>query len=146
VLAFNDAVFHAKIEVPRHFSKKNSRPIFFNRKTGKRFLGKDLALSQAEDTLVSTLRQKARAQGITEPIGYDLHVRFLFFFDNYFTKSNARNKKIGDLSNLYLFPEDCLQKASIIENDSLICSHDGSRRMPSQNGKSYLEIYIYRYP
>jgi len=34
-----------------------------------------------------------------------------------------------DASNLYEAPQDALQKAGVIENDSCIISHDGSRRL-----------------
>lgn len=52
-------------------------------------------------------------------------------------------KTIGDLSNLYQLPEDCLEKAGIIANDTLIMAHDYSRRLPAE--KNELEIYVLKY-
>ncbi len=38
-----------------------------------------------------------------------------------------------DASNLYLGPEDALQKAGVIADDRLIQSHDGSRKFKDNN-------------
>jgi Holliday junction resolvase RusA-like endonuclease len=49
----------------------------------------------------------------------DVEVTFEFFL---------KDKRRYDLSNLYQGPEDALVKAGILEDDSLIQSHDGSRK------------------
>jgi Holliday junction resolvase RusA-like endonuclease len=134
-------LFYASIEVERHATKKNGRTIFF---AGKRpILGKSQALRDAESNLVLELRSARNTYGITEPIECDMRALFIFHFANYFTKRGPRNKKLGDLSNLYQLPEDCMEEAGIIVNDSLICSHDGSRRVPSDRNR--LEIYLLRF-
>ncbi len=69
---------------------------------------------------------------------------FVFHTPHFFTKKGALSLTSGDLSNLYQHPEDCLQKASVISNDSLILSHDGSTKMPSEVFKR-LEILIFDY-
>ena len=73
---------------------------------------------------------------------------FRFYFKNYYTKPKRkadpirRSLTLGDLSNLYQLPEDCMVSAGILENDAYIISHDGSRRLPSPNGKDFLEIFV----
>ena len=136
-------VYYAKIPVDKHRTKKNSRPIFTNRKTGKSFLGKDKSLASAENSMVSVLRAQRARYGIDEPIKFDVWILFLFWFDSYYTKKGYRAKTLGDLSNLYQLPEDCLQKAGVIENDSQICSHDLSRRLPGK--ENCLEIFVFKY-
>ena len=43
---------------------------------------------------------------------------------------HLKDKAKYDLSNLYQGPEDALVKAGILADDSLIESHDGSRKIP----------------
>jgi len=134
-------LFYATISVERHFTKKNSRPIFRG-KGGKPFLGKDPTFSKAETSMVSYLRTQAPDFGITEPLECDLWAVFFFHFDNYYVKDGSRrSKRVGDLSNLYQMPEDCLQRAGIIKDDSQIVSHDLSRRLPSD--RNMLEIFLF---
>jgi len=134
-----ELIFYATIEVDRHFTKKNSRPIY--RRGGKPFIGKDATYAKAETAMVSCLRSQGVSHGISEPFECDVHAVFLFHFDNYYVKDGSRrSKRVGDLSNLYQMPEDCLQKAGIIKDDSQIVSHDFSRRLPSD--KTYLEIIL----
>ncbi len=76
---------------------------------------------------------------ITDPI----HVCFKFIFNDFFTKKNEQRRTLPDLSNLVQLPEDVLQKAGIIQNDSQIMSLDGSRRLPGSS--NYLEIYIWKF-
>jgi Holliday junction resolvase RusA-like endonuclease len=66
---------------------------------------------------------------------------FRFFFLDYYTKTGERRRTLPDLSNLYEMPQDCLQTAGIIDNDTDIISHDGSRRLPGVENR--LEILIY---
>ena len=138
-LDFERLLFYANIKVERHFTKKNSRPIY--RRGGKPFLGKDPAFAKAENAMVQELRLQASNSRITQPFEDDVWAMFLFHFDNYYVKDGSRrSKRIGDLSNLYQMPEDCLQKAGIIKDDSQICSHDLSRRIPSS--ETYLEVFL----
>lgn len=137
-----DILFYAHIEVERHFTKKNSRPIF--KRGGKPFIGKNPTYAKAEDAMVLKLRSQGNQQRIFEPIECDLWAMFIFHFDNYYLQDRSRrSQKLGDLSNLYQMPEDCLQRAGIIKNDGQICSHDLSRRLPSN--KTYLEIFLLKF-
>lgn len=66
-----------------------------------------------------------------------------FFFKDFFTQKGARSKHLPDLSNAVELPLDCLQAAGIIYDDNLVCSLDGSRRIPAK--ENYLEITIYKF-
>ena len=66
---------------------------------------------------------------IKEPI--NLCVRF------YFKDRQAE----PDLSNLYHGVEDMLQSCGVIENDKLIVSHDGSRKIFGEEAKTEIEIW-----
>jgi len=80
--------------------------------------------------------QKTQYQGamigmwsaINEPVA----VEFLFFIE-------GRGKY--DLSNLYQGPEDVLEQVGILANDSLIMSHDGSRKyLGHKSGRVLIKI------
>lgn len=136
-----ELLFYARFEVEKHVTKKNSRQIF--KRAGKPFLGKNQALRDAENYMLQKLRVQKDALGLNEPLGCDMHAVFVFGFSDYFTKKGQRSLRLGDLSNLYQLPEDCLEKAEIIKNDSLICSHDLSRRLPSK--KNEIALFILKY-
>ena len=125
--------------------KKNNRPIYKNKATNKVFLGKSNKLVEAENHMISSLRQAwfNWPEFPKNPIAYPVNVKMVFFFNEqeFFTKKGNVSKHIPDLSNLYQLVEDCLQKASILENDHWIAGHDGSRRSPTLD-QSYLEIEI----
>ncbi|MBL0233219.1 MAG: RusA family crossover junction endodeoxyribonuclease [Chitinophagaceae bacterium] len=134
-------LFSLYTEVASHVSKKNNRDIFINKKTGRMFPSKSTKLRDMEHYLTRQLiNEKLRSS--LKTIDHPIEIKFTFLFpnDHYFTKKGNINKKIPDLSNLYELPQDCLQKAGVIENDTLIHSHDGSRRLP--NNKDYYELHI----
>lgn len=138
-------IFHCKINVENHVVKKNNRPIYKNKATGKVFLGKSTRLVSAENNLIMELRRAwfNSPDFPKTPIEYPINVKMIFWFNDkeFFTKKGKISKHIPDLSNLYQLVEDCMQKASIIENDHWISGHDGSRRKPTLD-HSYLEITI----
>lgn len=136
-------IFHCKIPLQHHVAKKNNRPIFKVRATGRSFLGKSPELQKYELLLVAEFQRQARLQNIVKPHDGPIWAMFHFYFPNFFTKKGQMNMKLGDLSNLYQLPEDCLQKAGIIENDSLIMSHDLSRKLPGQ--ECLLEVFLFTY-
>lgn|SRR3990167_4136696 len=115
-------LFRATIEVQAHAIKKNRRPIFRNQRTGIPFIGKSQRLRDAEDFLVQELRHRAITLGIHEPIRARVRALFLFGFppNVYFTKQLKESKRLGDCTNLAEIVQDSLQKANIIENDSLL--------------------------
>ena len=103
--------------------KKNHRPIYINRATGKRFIGKSKRLSDYEDWVVVSLKEgivdyfegysnfndlpKFKLFPIKEPI----QITYKFY---------CKTKRKVDLSNLIEAPQDCLVKANIISDDSII--------------------------
>lgn len=136
-------LFYTKFPVPYHGIKKNSKQIAYNRKTNKTFIrSSDKALF-----LQKWLIQKLTAEKLKkriDTISQDISIKFIFYFPEsiYYTKQGIRSKKVADISNLYQLPEDVLQKVGIIENDSQIESHDGSRRRPINDNTAWLEIEI----
>ena len=132
-------LFRCKLSLDHHAIKKNSREIMRNR-DGRPFLGKSRDLAIAEQILIRKLMIEKYKAKMQDPITCDIQISFIFGFKNYFTKKGERNKKLGDLSNLYQLPEDCLTKAGIILDDNQIQSHDGSRRLPGD--ENYLIIII----
>lgn len=135
--------FHAYIKLEKHEAKKNNRPIYKNKKTGKRFLGKSDSLKSTEHLLIADLGSRRNLCKIFSPIAEPVWCIFLFKFEKskFYTKAGIQNKKLPDQSNLYQLPEDCLQKAGIIQDDGQIFSHDLSRRLPWH--ETALEIMIF---
>jgi Holliday junction resolvase RusA-like endonuclease len=107
------------------------------------FLGKSNELKTYENLLILEMRRQAKLQNITEPYKGPVWVMMLFFFKNFYTKKGEMNLKLGDLSNLYQLPEDCLQESGIIANDSLIMAHDLSRKL--HGPETLLEIFVFKH-
>lgn len=136
-------IFSCKVEVFKHAVKKNGRN--FNRTTGRPFKSEDLRL--AEKILASKFYMlKNTAKPL--PDDHFINAEFLFYFpeSHFFTKKGKVNQKLPDLSNLYELPQDCLQAAGIIQNDTLINSHDGSARLPHDSDKYILEVTLSAVP
>lgn len=135
-------VFKCLIEVSSHGILKNSKQIL-RKFSGQRFIGTSSRAKHAQNYLNALLlREKLKAR--IDTIDFDVNVKFVFHYPKsvYFTKSGKRSNKVGDLSNLYELPQDCLQKVGILSSDSLIASHDGSHRAPVDGVKYMLEIEI----
>ena len=137
----NEPLFYAKLWVKKHGIKKNSKRILYNRGTGRPFITSNQDAKSAENEMVFTLT-RMRSE-IEKTIDEDIEIEFIFTFKDYYTKKGERRKTIPDLSNLYELPQDALQKSGIINNDTQICSHDGSRRKPGK--ENTLEITIKRF-
>lgn len=138
-------IAHLRIPVQKHVSKKNNRPIWRGR------LGKSQNLLFAESHLQRELL-KLKLQNKIKTINEPIHAIFLFRFplqDLYLidkeTKQVRLKKTAGDLSNLYELPQDCLTKSGIIDDDSLITSHDLSRRLITHDDNYLLEIYLLKH-
>lgn len=129
--------FSIYIPVEKHISKKNNRPIWRGR------IGKSKDLLEAEKFLTLTFKSKKNELRLPTLKG-DLWVIFRFYFKDYHTKDGRRSARVNDLSNLYELPQDCLQAAGVIENDSDIVSHDRSRRLPGKENAIEIEIYQFR--
>lgn len=111
--------------------KKNSRTVVRNRRTGRMFPIKSSKLQGAETNAYADLMEQKR-RSMALPISTPVNVCFIFY--------RATRHRV-DLSNLYELPQDALQKAGILENDSLIESHDGSRkRYDPENPRTEITI------
>lgn len=99
-------------------TKKNHRPIF--RAGNRPFIGKSQSLRDAEEFIYWRMVDAKSRQNIAMPIAYPVHIKFLFY---------RKTKRKIDLSNLYELPQDCLVKAGVLADDTLIESHDGSRKL-----------------
>lgn len=132
------ADYFISIEVESHVVKKNNRPI--HGRGQKKWIGKSNRLRTMEDFLKLQFRSRANALGIRRPLSGDIHAIFRFYITNYYTAKKERSRSIPDLSNLIQLPEDCLQAAGVIENDSDIVCLDGSGRFPGD--KNILEIEL----
>lgn len=149
-------LFHAKIEVPAHAILKNGKAIRkIRRKVGramdvKRFIGKTVTQMKAEEFItlkLSAARNLSSAEVIRQlPINRPVWCIFWFYYNDFYTKKGQMRLNIGDLSNLYQMPEDCLQKVGILSNDAWISSHDLSARLPSNDGLNWLEIFVLDLP
>lgn len=115
----DEPIFSVTIPVQYHASKKNNKEVYFNAKTGKRFIGSNSRVKKAEDLLLLFLRQRAIDMGLQKPISGRLFGVFQFYFprDVFFTASLTESKRMGDCSNIVQAVEDALQKAEIIEDD-----------------------------
>ena len=142
----SEVLFKCKIKTTKHGSKKNRKRIYRNRRTGRLFIGQEAATKSTLDQLLSRL-QIEKLKSRIDTIECDIQAKIIFYFPQsvYFTKKGHRSSKIADLSNLYQGVEDALQKAKIIKNDSQICSHDGSKRVPCDGTDYWLEIQLLKY-
>ena len=141
----SECLFSCKIKVPRHSSKKNEKQPAF--KNGQVFIRKKKAALHVENIMLALLVREKLKNRIFEPIENDIQVAFKFYFPKsvYYTVEGVRSQKLPDLSNLYQLPEDVLQKAKIIKNDTQIESHSGSGRFPIDGAEYWLEIQIFKF-
>lgn len=135
-------LYHANIEVQSHVVKKNGRNIKVSKrltKSGKKrmFPGKSGKLIGAENWMRLNLPK------LKTPITSDIWAIFHFYFEDYYTKGGVRSKNLPDLSNLYELPQDIMQSIGVYENDTQICSHDLSRRLPGLQNR--LEIFLLKF-
>lgn len=150
IAANGDAIFHCFMRLEKHTVKKNKRPIKINHRTGNRFIGKSNELVCAEQQMINIFRRQILRSKDFKIIDRPIWCVFLFYFpeDDFVVKNGPRKGRMSgrlpDLSNLYELPQDCLQKAGVIANDNLICSHDLSRRLPGLT--CALEVFIFEYP
>jgi len=136
-------LFEFYAEVPNHAVLKNSKRYFKNPRTGRVVVLPSENAEYMKKWLSAALLRFKLLQKI-ESIDCDVNARFLFYFpkSKFYTKKGVRSARIADLSNLYEMPQDCLQVAGVLLDDALICSHDGSRRLPIDSEKHYLRITL----
>lgn len=141
-------LFNISLDVEKHWSMKNRNQIF--KAGGRTFIGKSSAIVSAKHWMTLKISQEKYRQNLTTIDG-PVWVIFHFYCSNFWLKPKRKsdaqrmNMKMGDLSNLYQMPEDCLQAAGVIQDDSLICSHDLSRKLPSNSDKNWLEIFVIKF-
>lgn len=140
----SEVIFKCLINVNRHSSKKNEKRARMGQ--AGLYIAASHKANYSAQIMTSKLLVEKLKQRIDEPIDCDLQAKFTFFFPEtvYFTKKGTRSMTLPDLSNLYELPQDIMQKVGIIKNDTLICSHDGSRREAVEGDKYYLEIELIR--
>lgn len=140
----SEVLFKCLIKVNRHGILKNNKQIFVNKKTGARFITSSQNSKTSEQWLLSKLHLEKLKNKIDDSINCDINAKFIFYFPEsvYYTKKGHRSLKLPDLDNLFGLVNDCLQKSQIITNDTLICSFDGSKRMPIKQTDYYLEIIL----
>ena len=138
-----EILFRAYFKVTRHAASKNEKKIRYNRRNGKSFIGKSDEAIAAEEWMLRVLQIEKIKKRI-ETITCDVNLKAIFYIPKtvFYTNKGERKKTLIDLSNGYELVQDCLQKTGIIENDTLICGHDGSRRMAIDGNEYYLEIEL----
>jgi Holliday junction resolvase RusA-like endonuclease len=105
-----------KFELPlRPKTKKNSRPIFKNKKTGKHFLGKSEKLRAYEKEAKKLLIAELEKMGEGFPLTCKVKTRYRFDYVGGLPKV-----QIADICNLVTMMNDLIQDAGIIENDRQI--------------------------
>lgn len=114
-----------------------------NRATGKRFVRSNDRVLFAKKWLNQKLFSE-RLKKKLDTISEDVIAEFIFFFpeSSFFTKKGERSLKLGDLSNLVELPQDCLQDAKVIDNDTRIVSLGNSHRRPINDNQCWLEIKL----
>ena len=113
-------------------SSKNHRPIFINKATGNRFVGKSKALKDYMDNGLKELK----AQTKSEPISSPIEISFQFY---------VKDKRKYDLVNMIQAPLDLLKQAGIIADDNyfIVESLDGSRiHIDKNEPRTEIEIKI----
>lgn len=68
------------------------------------------------------------------PIDKPVNLKCLFYLKNH--------QHEADLSNMYQGIEDILEECGVLENDKLIHSHDGSRKIFDPNEEERVEITL----
>ena len=132
-------------------SSKNSRPIFINKATGARFIGKSKLLKDYIDRGMLELDQQKKYdvrnlcfrksdpdfEGARDyPIIIPIQATFLFY---------VKDKRARDLCNLIQAPQDLLKAAGIIGDDCQIKSLDGSRIYYDRlNPRTEISITIFK--
>lgn len=91
-------------------SKKNSRPIFRNKKTGKVFIGKSSKLTEYENAVLLILTSQKNRYGLAQPLECKCRLDLVFEM-----KTTLRL----DADNAILGVSDALQAAGVILNDKL---------------------------
>jgi len=138
-------------------SSKNSRPIYINKSTGARFIGKSRALKDYMDKGLGELKDEISYGAVIDSAGNGVYIKFVrtdkceamsipitapveITFTFY-----VKDKRNYDLCNMCQAPLDLLKMANIIEDDNykIVPSLDGSRiYIDKLNPRTEIEIKI----
>jgi Holliday junction resolvase RusA-like endonuclease len=117
-------------------TKKNHRPIFISKKTGKRFIAKSETLRQYEQATIWQLKSaKRKIKNVNLPISTEVNITYAFYLPT---------KRKVDLSNLIEAPQDCLQEAGIIKDDSLIVDLKATKHYSKEDPRTEITIEEYQ--
>lgn len=105
---------------------KNSRMIVTvkSKKTRSGFRGMSLPSKAASSFMEKGAEHIRAVKGPSSPLDCPVSLRMVFH------GPWGTGDKLPDLSNLYQAVEDLLEECGVLANDSLVSSHDGSRRVP----------------
>lgn len=134
-------LFHCLLHVDKHESRKNRKMIMKGR-NGQRFIGSTNSSSKHQKQLIADIYREMGNHLGPFPIKQKVHLKAVFWYPN--TKAGKRWKRVIDLSNLLQGPEDALTSVGVIQDDSLICSYDGSRRLFGAP-RFMLDLYVYEF-
>lgn len=142
-------LFDFSIKLSNHSIKKNGKTIRWRGfgKAARPYICSTTEQINAERTLMLALRLQANNIGF-DIIKTPVRAMFLFYFprDRFFTQKGEISRNLPDLSNLVQGPEDALEGSGIIENDTLIHSLDGSRRLPGDCYELRIQLYNFEAP
>jgi len=114
--------------------KKNTRPVYINKATGKRFIGKSKRLKEYEDMAVAQLeKQIIREKQDTFPLFEPIKIIYKFY---------RKDKRRVDCSNMIEAPQDCLIKAGIISDDNIIKKITAEKFYSKDNPRTEIEIEV----
>lgn len=134
-----DLLFHAKIEVHKHYKKHSDRPVY-RRPDGKLKLGQNDEIFAGLHYLVQELYKQKNKSGISEPLASQVWAIYFFHFpvNVYDKKSNS----FYNLSSLMPLVDEALEKSGLIESASQLCAYDWSRRLRNDKNPSTYELEI----
>jgi len=140
-----EILFQAYFRCLRHSSKKNEKRI--HNAGSRQWIGSSNKATECEKWMMRALQNEKLKQRLDKPIECDISAKFIFYFPKtvYYTKKGERSKSLSDLDNLTQLPLDCLQKSGVILNDTLVCSFDGTRRMPIDGTDYYIKIELTKF-
>ena len=120
--------------------KKNSKS--FNRKTGIPY--KSQRLREYEILAIDKIKKQSLYFGFHYdyelPITKPIIITYRFYQQRY---SHKYNVPMGDISNLIEAPQDCLERAGIIEDDTLIKKIKAYKYYDKDYPRCEIEISLY---
>lgn len=133
-------LFECTIEMPYgHYSKKNSKSIGRGR-NGKPFIRTNDKYAAIERYVLQCLQGRKLDLHYHESIQFPVSLVLNLQCDSCLTKKGVISRTGGDLDNLIQGPIDCLVKAQILADDSLVTRLTATK----SHGENSISIRIYR--